>query len=94
MLVKLIKMIALLMVNTHHNKCDLRRTIQSCTYQNTTPDNLFFPAIAMACGWLVCITIASLPLFEISDYRKFANCLPFETGNSVSLGKYMVCLCS
>lgn len=41
----------------------------------------------MACGWVLCMTIASLPLFEISDYRKFANCLPFETGSTASLGK-------
>ena len=42
----------------------------------------------MMCGWLLCLTLASLPLFEISDYRVFAICLPFDTENTISLGKY------
>ncbi|KAL5007915.1 hypothetical protein ScPMuIL_016721 [Solemya velum] len=42
--------------------------------------------IIMTCGWVYSIAVASLPLFEISDYRKFAICLPFETGDNVSLG--------
>ncbi|XP_052802629.1 follicle-stimulating hormone receptor-like isoform X2 [Mya arenaria] len=41
--------------------------------------------VVMICGWILCTCIASLPLFEISDYRKFAICLPFETENNVSL---------
>ena len=41
----------------------------------------------MMVGWLFCLSLASLPLFEISDYRVFAICLPFDTTNSVSLGK-------
>lgn len=41
------------------------------------------------CGWLFCLTLASLPLFEISDYRVFAICLPFDTEKTVSLGKYI-----
>ena len=40
-------------------------------------------------GWLFCLTLASLPLFEISDYRVFAICLPFDTENAVSLGKFV-----
>ncbi|ESO97440.1 hypothetical protein LOTGIDRAFT_115178, partial [Lottia gigantea] len=32
----------------------------------------------MLLGWLYSIILASLPLFGISDYRKFAVCLPFE----------------
>lgn len=36
-------------------------------------------------GWFFCLALASLPLFEISDYRKFAICLPFETGDRASL---------
>lgn len=39
----------------------------------------------MACGWTFAIIMAALPLFGISDYRKFAVCLPFETGNTLSL---------
>ena len=42
----------------------------------------------MMIGWLFCLSLASLPLFEISDYRVFAICLPFDTANSVSLGKW------
>ncbi|ELT93687.1 hypothetical protein CAPTEDRAFT_226336 [Capitella teleta] len=40
----------------------------------------------VSAGWLMAIILAMLPLFGISDYRKFAICLPFETGDSVSLG--------
>ena len=44
--------------------------------------------LIMTVGWLFCIGLASLPLFDISDYRKFAICLPFETSDRASLGKY------
>ncbi len=37
-------------------------------------------AYIMACGWTYGILMASMPLVGISDYRKFAICLPFETG--------------
>ncbi|KAL3841520.1 hypothetical protein ACJMK2_019653 [Sinanodonta woodiana] len=40
----------------------------------------------MLCGWLFAIAVASLPLFDISDYKKFAICLPFEKETAVSLG--------
>lgn len=33
----------------------------------------------MACGWAFALVMAVLPLFGVSDYRKFAICLPFET---------------
>ena len=39
----------------------------------------------MACGWTFAILMASMPLVGVSDYRKFAVCLPFETGSAVSL---------
>ncbi|XP_065158944.1 lutropin-choriogonadotropic hormone receptor isoform X2 [Atheta coriaria] len=39
----------------------------------------------MMVGWTFAIIMAVLPLFSISDYRKFAVCLPFETNNTASL---------
>lgn len=33
----------------------------------------------MLCGWAFAGTMAALPLFGVSDYRKYATCLPFET---------------
>lgn len=39
----------------------------------------------MICGWTFAIVMAVLPLFSVSDYRKFAVCLPFETNNAASL---------
>ena len=33
----------------------------------------------MAIGWIFALTMAILPLTGVSDYRKFAVCLPFET---------------
>ncbi|KAK4296608.1 hypothetical protein Pmani_030906 [Petrolisthes manimaculis] len=36
-------------------------------------------AYIMVAGWLFAITMAVLPLAGVSDYRKFAVCLPFET---------------
>ncbi|CAH0561146.1 unnamed protein product [Brassicogethes aeneus] len=39
----------------------------------------------MICGWGFAIMMAVLPIFSISDYRKFAICLPFETKDAGSL---------
>ncbi|GFS66191.1 follicle-stimulating hormone receptor [Trichonephila clavipes] len=39
----------------------------------------------MFIGWTFAITMALLPLFGISDYSKFAICLPFETEDFFSL---------
>ncbi|XP_045592462.2 leucine-rich repeat-containing G-protein coupled receptor 4 isoform X1 [Procambarus clarkii] len=36
-------------------------------------------AYIMVVGWMFAITMAVLPLTGVSDYRKFAVCLPFET---------------
>lgn len=41
--------------------------------------------IVMLIGWCFALTVATLPLFEVSDYTKFSICLPFETGNMKSL---------
>ncbi|XP_053616142.1 lutropin-choriogonadotropic hormone receptor [Plodia interpunctella] len=48
-------------------------------------------AAVMAAGWAFSLIAAALPLFGVSDYRKFAVCLPFETSTPVSLG-YVVAL--
>ncbi|XP_065584222.1 lutropin-choriogonadotropic hormone receptor-like isoform X2 [Artemia franciscana] len=40
----------------------------------------------MTAGWSFAFAVALMPLFGISDYRKFAVCLPFEVGDGVSLG--------
>ena len=40
----------------------------------------------MTIGWFFALIMALLPLVGVSDYRKFAVCLPFEVGNSVSKG--------
>ncbi|KAJ8675369.1 hypothetical protein QAD02_011155 [Eretmocerus hayati] len=47
--------------------------------------------IIMSCGWMFALSMASLPLVGISDYRKFAICLPFETEGALSLA-YVVFL--
>ncbi|XP_023245705.1 follicle-stimulating hormone receptor-like [Copidosoma floridanum] len=39
----------------------------------------------MTLGWLFGLCMAGLPLLGISDYRKFAICLPFETTGAPSL---------
>ncbi|XP_045479243.1 lutropin-choriogonadotropic hormone receptor isoform X2 [Harmonia axyridis] len=39
----------------------------------------------MLLGWTFAIVMATLPLFNVSDYRKFAICLPFETKDTASL---------
>ncbi|CAH0663833.1 unnamed protein product [Chilo suppressalis] len=48
-------------------------------------------AIVMAAGWAFSLLMAALPLVGVSDYRKFAVCLPFETGSPLALG-YVVAL--
>jgi len=45
----------------------------------------------MTIGWCFALSMASLPLLGVSDYRKFAICLPFETNGSVALA-YVVFL--
>lgn len=40
----------------------------------------------MAAGWALAAAAAALPLLGVSDYRKFAVCLPFETGGPAALG--------
>ncbi|XP_034190951.1 G-protein coupled receptor rickets isoform X2 [Osmia lignaria lignaria] len=39
----------------------------------------------MTAGWCFAVSMASLPLVGISDYRKFAICLPFETNGNAAL---------
>ncbi|KAK2576225.1 hypothetical protein KPH14_005594 [Odynerus spinipes] len=39
----------------------------------------------MTVGWGFATSMATLPLFGISDYRKFAICLPFETSGTAAL---------
>lgn len=46
----------------------------------------------MAIGWAFALTMAILPLFGISDYRKFAVCLPFETTTGPGSLAYVVFL--
>ncbi|RWS18303.1 thyrotropin receptor-like protein, partial [Leptotrombidium deliense] len=38
----------------------------------------------MSIGWTFALIMSLLPLFGISDYRKFAVCLPFETSDVYS----------
>ena len=45
----------------------------------------------MAAGWLFALVMAVLPLVGVSDYRKFAVCLPFEVASPASKG-YVVFL--
>lgn len=46
----------------------------------------------MIVGWIFSLTMALLPLLGISDYRKFAVCLPFETTNGTASLVYVVFL--
>lgn len=48
--------------------------------------------VIMFFGWTFSITMAVLPLFGVSDYRKFAVCLPFETTNGPASLAYVVFL--
>ena len=43
-------------------------------------------AYIMCGGWSFALLMATMPLLGISDYRKFAVCLPFETQDGLSLG--------
>ena len=45
----------------------------------------------MCGGWSFALIMASLPLFGVSGYWKYAVCLPFETDDALSLG-YVVFL--
>ena len=40
----------------------------------------------MCGGWSFALLMATMPLLGISDYRKFAVCLPFESDDALSLG--------
>ncbi|XP_072143995.1 uncharacterized protein rk [Dermacentor andersoni] len=46
----------------------------------------------MGCGWIFALVMALLPLLGVSDYRKFAVCLPFETEDSLTSLAYVVFL--
>ncbi|XP_037957257.1 thyrotropin receptor isoform X2 [Teleopsis dalmanni] len=46
----------------------------------------------MFIGWLFALVMATLPLMGVSDYRKFAVCLPFETTTGVASLTYVVAL--
>lgn len=46
----------------------------------------------MIIGWVFSLTMAILPLFGVSDYRKFAVCLPFETTTSTASFAYVIFL--
>ncbi|KAG8201685.1 hypothetical protein JTE90_012750 [Oedothorax gibbosus] len=45
----------------------------------------------MLVGWIFASTMAAMPLFGVSDYKKVAICLPFETEDVISLS-YVVFL--
>ncbi|XP_077560275.1 G-protein coupled receptor rickets [Haemaphysalis longicornis] len=49
-------------------------------------------AYIMGCGWIFALVMAVLPLVGVSDYRKFAVCLPFETEDSLTSLAYVVFL--
>ncbi|XP_036215982.2 leucine-rich repeat-containing G-protein coupled receptor 5 isoform X1 [Bactrocera oleae] len=46
----------------------------------------------MAAGWTFALIMATLPLLGVSDYRKFAVCLPFETTTGVASLTYVIAL--
>lgn len=46
----------------------------------------------MSVGWIFALIMALLPLLGVSDYRKFAVCLPFETTTGVASLTYVVSL--
>ena len=46
----------------------------------------------MTVGWIFALVMALLPLFGISDYRKFAVCLPFEVEKDGASLSYVVSL--
>lgn len=49
-------------------------------------------AYIMVGGWIFALIMAVLPLTGVSDYRKFAICLPFETTNSLASLTYVIAL--
>lgn len=49
-------------------------------------------SVIMAFGWLFAAVMALLPFFGVSDYRKFAVCLPFEIEDTKWSLVYVVCL--
>ncbi|XP_034668391.1 leucine-rich repeat-containing G-protein coupled receptor 4 [Drosophila subobscura] len=46
----------------------------------------------MSVGWVFALIMALLPLLGVSDYRKFAVCLPFETTTGVASLTYVISL--
>lgn len=46
----------------------------------------------MSVGWIFALLMALLPLLGISDYRKFAVCLPFETTTGPASLTYVISL--
>ncbi|XP_068150831.1 leucine-rich repeat-containing G-protein coupled receptor 5 [Drosophila tropicalis] len=46
----------------------------------------------MSVGWIFALIMALLPLLGVSDYRKFAVCLPFETTTGVASLTYVISL--
>lgn len=44
----------------------------------------------MAFGWTFALIMATLPLLGVSDYRKFAVCLPFETTTGLASLSYVI----
>merc|ERR550532_1446122 len=48
--------------------------------------SLKLAAYIMIGAWTFALLMASMPLIGVSDYRKFAVCLPFETEGAVSKG--------
>ncbi|XP_055306018.1 follicle-stimulating hormone receptor-like isoform X2 [Sitodiplosis mosellana] len=46
----------------------------------------------MVFGWMFSFTMATLPLIGVSDYRKFAVCLPFETTTGPASLAYVIFL--
>ncbi|XP_030377139.1 leucine-rich repeat-containing G-protein coupled receptor 6 [Scaptodrosophila lebanonensis] len=46
----------------------------------------------MGVGWMFALLMALLPLMGVSDYRKFAVCLPFETTTGVASLTYVIAL--
>ena len=46
--------------------------------------------ISMIIGWIVAITIASLPLLGVGSYTKVAICMPFDTDNGGNIYLFVV----
>uniref|UniRef100_A0A1I8PLD6 G-protein coupled receptors family 1 profile domain-containing protein n=1 Tax=Stomoxys calcitrans TaxID=35570 RepID=A0A1I8PLD6_STOCA len=49
-------------------------------------------AYIMTVGWTFALVMAVLPLMGVSDYRKFAVCLPFETTTGIASLTYVIAL--